>query len=323
MGYIRNNAVRRRTGSPAPAMTAKGFTLTEPLAVCPPHSGVPLRERNCGREKRVSFTLIELLVVIAIIAILASLLLPALKQARDAAHNAACKSNERQIGIALFSYAADNNGAFPMGADARAEPRSWELALQPHIGGPDLTAGVPNVVSHPGGHPRPVLYCPANIRPTATLGGGPLDEPSNQWPTWNQYRRSYAMVAGIPTWPESKGVGVYRGANPVFDGVRNVRMAEVRAPSETYAVVEKDHDQYDDNFIGAQSRSVMREDSGPGLFNPVGVTAYHGGDKRANYLFADGHVTSLNVYDIDPATSHPYGTCPLYPVGPWTVNPDD
>jgi len=65
------------------------------------------------RHHRSGFTLIELLVVISIIAILASLLLPAIGMARSSARSLSCLSNLRQTGMGIIGYAGEHDGAPP------------------------------------------------------------------------------------------------------------------------------------------------------------------------------------------------------------------
>ena len=84
--------------------------------------------------KQQKITLAEILVALAVIAILISLLLPALSRSRAKARQAACVSQQRQIGLALVLYQSDNNKRFPIYGSSSDEWVSWDDQLGDYDG---------------------------------------------------------------------------------------------------------------------------------------------------------------------------------------------
>lgn len=108
-----------------------------------------------AQRKCLAFTLVEMLVVIAIICVLSTLLLPALRNAKDMARTTACAGNQKQIGVAFSMYVSDYNGWCP---PMKTSNNLWWYMEQ--ILGSALGGGASTPIDISG----TALFCPADTR---------------------------------------------------------------------------------------------------------------------------------------------------------------
>jgi len=254
--------------------SARGFRRTWPPAA-----------RRAGLA---AFTLIELLLVVAVLALLLTLLVPSMREARLLAKRAVCATSQRCIGTAARAYAVDWPAYVPVYLHNRTDPplfKDWRIMLLPYAGDPSLA----------------VFHCPGSRQQDWT----DVDRPSNRGSFGVMFTQPYsytfydeadarwdiAWPGKWPVWPLKPNTAWKDPANSTYVADAYLSFDPIRYPS-----VEKPGGG-NTNHIHAPCNQYGV--SGVYLSGTGGTRRFADRHKGTNLLWLDGHVESRRTEDLD------------------------
>lgn len=213
-----------------------------------------------------AFTLVELLATIAIVGILAALIVPGISRATESSRQVKCTQNLKQIGAALFSYAAENNASLPAVATQWGPASTkdlWGFAIWTYAGYAEEAFREPefNLGVRPGAKGDNIFRCPSTRAKS-------IQVPSASPPNGNFL--SYGLNSG----PAGDSTDAW---------TKQIRLTLVKEPSKTAMVTECSYG------LGSIS----------GYLRWYGLIPHTGG---STILFYDGHAEYRKLKDI-PATA--------------------
>ena len=237
-----------------------------------------------GRGKilqRCAFTLIELLVVIAVIALLTSIMIPALAKAKKRAKAIVCAAGMKQIAVAFNAYGMENSEYLPIATKVMTTVegrRPWIWALLPYICGNESTENT-------FGKPDALWFCPADKDPYP-LGYAPHGQEYTSYALNGYYQKA------------ASGGGWSQGSPELrFGPAGGYRYTQIKQSSGCMLMMETS---YYGQVYDAENDNLRQYKPETGGHHRNTSGFYH--DGWMNLMFVDGHVDRIKGQDAEAVT---------------------